>query len=651
MRILSIDIETYSSVDLAKCGVYAYSEAMDFEILLFAYAFQEENVKVIDLKRGEKLPIEVIEALTDSQVIKTAFNANFERTCLGAFLKMDMPPEQWLCTEVMALELGLPASLAAVAKSLKLPQQKMEVGKSLIRFFCSPCKETKANGYIRRYLPEDAMEKWQSFKAYCAMDVEVERNIRTQLENYKVNKTQYKADILESSSSIVEGSSRNLHTTYRNAESNEVIEFNIGDFEKRLWNLDQRINDRGVRLDFDLINHAIACHDEFQHRLRKEAVNLMGIENPKSAAQMKKWLMDTEGLEIDTLSKERVTNLLKEVSKEEVKRALELRQQLSKTSIKKYEAMKRALCKDSRVRGLLQFYGANRTGRWAGRLVQVQNLPQNKIKDLNIARKLLKAGEYETLELLFPSVPEVLSQLIRTAFIPSKASRFIIADFSAIEARVIAWLAGERWRMEVFNGHGKIYEASAAVMFKVPVHTVTKDSVLRQKGKIAELALGYQGGKGALLAMGASKMGLKEQELPEIVASWRNANRNIVKLWSHIEAAATTVVRDKTSVSTEHNIVLSYEKGILFIKLPSGRKLSYISPRIEIDEKYNRSVLTYEGVDGITKQWTRLKTYGGKLTENIVQAIARDCLAEAMLRLEASGYKIVMHIHDGATRF
>jgi DNA polymerase len=674
MRILSIDIETYSSVDLAKCGVYAYSEAVDFEILLFAYAFQDEYVKVIDVKRGEKLPVEVIEALSDSQVLKTAFNANFERTCIGAFLKRDMPPEQWLCTEVMALELGLPASLAAVAKSLKLPLQKMAVGNSLIRFFCSPCKETKANGYKRRYLPEDAMEKWQSFKAYCAMDVEVERKIRKQLESYKVHRTQYKVH-------LVDGSSRDFQATHSGSEANGFIEFNTGDFEKecsiefpytargasgavcekerlylshppidenekRLWNLDQCINDRGVRLDSELIDHAVACHNEFQDRLRKEAVSLMGIENPKSAAQMKKWLLDTEGLEIDTLSKERVANLLKEVSKEKVKRALELRQQLSKTSIKKYEAMKRALCKDSTVRGLLQFYGANRTGRWAGRLVQVQNLPQNKIKDLNIARKLLKAGEYETLELLFDSVPEVLSQLIRTAFIPAKASRFIIADFSAIEARVIAWLAGERWRMEVFNGHGKIYEASAAVMFKVPVEKVTKDSILRQKGKIAELALGYQGGKGALLAMGASKMGIKEQELPELVASWRNANRNIVKLWSHIEAAATTVVRDKTSVSTEHNIVLSYEKGILFIKLPSGRKLSYISPRLEIDENYNKSVLTYEGVDGITKQWTRLKTYGGKLTENIVQAIARDCLADAMLRLEASGYKIVMHIHD-----
>lgn len=605
MRILSIDIETYSSIDLTKCGVYAYTEAEDFEILLFGYAFDDEEVRVIDLKSGEELPEEVNAALTDSEVIKTAFNANFERTCIAAHFKIDMSPEQWRCTAVNALELGLPTSLEATAKCLKIPQQKMIEGKALIRYFSIPCKETKANGFRNRNLPENDREKWETFKSYCAMDVEVERNIRKQLENYKINEN-----------------------------------------EQKLWCLDQRINDMGVKVDTEIIKHALSCDSKYQERLKHEAVNLTGVENPKSTAQMKKWLLEAEGLEIDTLSKETVSTLLNEVTNEDVKRALELRQELSKTSIKKYEAMDRALCKDKRIRGLLQFYGANRTGRWAGRLVQVQNLPQNKMKDLDLARNLLKEGKYEEIELFFDSVPDVLSQLIRTAFIPSENSRFIVADFSAIEARVIAWLAGEKWRMEVFNSHGKIYEASASQMFKVPIVSITKGSPLRQKGKIAELALGYQGSKGALLAMGALKMGLSEEELPELVAAWRNSNQNIVKFWGDVEAAAIKAVRDKTIVTIQHGIEFSFESGILFIKLPSGRKLSYVRPRLETDERFNKPMITYEGAEQGTKQWGRLNTYGGKLVENIVQGAARDCLAEAMLRLDKAGYKIVMHIHD-----
>lgn len=469
MRILSIDIETYSSRDLTKCGVYAYTQAEDFEILLFGYAFDDEEVKVIDLKNEEELPREVKEALTDINVVKTAFNANFERICMNAHFKMDMPPEQWKCTAVNALELGLPTNLDGVAKCLKLPHQKMTEGKALIRYFSIPCKGTKANGFRNRNLPEHDKDKWNTFKSYCGKDVEVERNIRKQLEKYQITQN-----------------------------------------EQKIWCLDQKINDMGVKVDSELINQALACDSKYQERLRDEAITLTGVENPKSTAQMKKWLLEAEGLEIETLSKETVANLLDEVTNDDVKRALELRQELSKTSIKKYEAMDRALCKDNRIRGLLQFYGANRTGRWAGRLVQVQNLPQNKLKDLDLARNLLKEGQYETLEMLFDSVPDVLSQLIRTAFIPSDNSRFIVADFSAIEARVIAWLAGEKWRMDVFNSHGKIYEASASQMFKVPIETITKGSQLRQKGKVAELALGYQGSKGALLAMGALKMGLKE---------------------------------------------------------------------------------------------------------------------------------------------
>jgi DNA polymerase len=603
-RVLSIDLETYSGRDLSKCGVYAYTEACDFEILLLGYAFDEEEVRVIDLKSGEELPKEVKAALANPEIVKTAYNANFERTCLGAHFKVYMPPEQWSCTMVQALELGLPGSLEEVARCLKLSRQKLSEGKELIKFFSMPCAKTEANGYRNRNLPEHDREKWETFKGYCKRDVEVERAIRAKLSRYEIRES-----------------------------------------EQKLWCLDQRINDRGVRINEELIRQAILCSQSLEESLRQEASELIGIENPNSAAQMKKWLFKAQGIEVKSLSKDNVKSLVDDTDSELVKRVLKLRQQLSKTSIKKYEAMEKSKCRDSRIRGLFKFYGG-RTGRWAGRLVQVQNLPQNKLKDLDMARKLLEGGQFETLEMLFDSVPEVLSQLIRTAFIPEGNSRFIAADFSAIEARVIAWLAGEAWRIKVFQSHGKIYEASAAQMFKVPMEEIGKDSPLRQKGKIAELALGYQGGTGALKSMGALRLGLSEKELSELVAAWRKANPKIVRLWEEAEKACTAAIRENTPAYINQGIEFFVERGILFVRLPSGRRLAYIRPALEAGDGYKKWEITYEGIEQPKKQWGRLSTYGGKLVENIVQAIARDCLAEAMLRLEEAGYKIVMHCHD-----
>ncbi|MDQ0154177.1 DNA polymerase [Robertmurraya andreesenii] len=604
MKLLSIDIETYSSVDLVKCGVYAYCESADFEILLFAYAVDEEEVQIVDIASGEKLPDALLKALTDPAVIKTAYNANFERTCLAKFFGKPMPPEQWRCSSVHALILGLPGHLDGVAKCLKLKEQKMKEGKALIRYFSVPCKPTKVNGRRNRNLPEHDSDKWRTFKEYCKQDVEVERQIRKKLEA-----------------------------------------FPIPDMEQRLWELDQNINDDGVMIDITFVSHAIQADTVFQENLYKEAVSLTGLENPNSPAQLKDWLQ-TQGLEVDSLAKKNVEALMGEVGNPDVKRLLELRQAMSKTSVKKYEAMERSICPDYRIRGLLQFYGANRTGRWAGRLVQIHNLPRNEMKDLQVARDLLKSGNYQALELLFDNLPDVLSQLIRTAFIPSKGHRFIVADFSAIEARVIAWLAGERWRMEVFQTHGKIYEASAAQMFKVPIETIDKGSPLRQKGKIAELALGYGGSKGALKQMGALEMGLTDDELPELVSAWREANPNIVNLWWDVEAAAIKAVKEKAVVKMQCGLTFHYARGILFITLPSGRSLAYVRPRIGMDERFGKEQLTYEGVEQGSKQWGRIATYGGKLTENIIQAIARDCLAVAMLRLAEAGYRIKFHVHD-----
>lgn len=604
MKLLSIDIETYSSVDLVKCGVYAYCESADFEILLFAYAVNEDEVQIVDIASGEKLPDALLKALTDPAVIKTAYNANFERTCLAKYFRKPMSPEQWHCSSVHALMLGLPGHLDGVAKCLKLKEQKMKEGKALIRYFSVPCKPTKVNGGRIRNLPEHDPEKWTTFKNYCKQDVEVERQIRKKLEA-----------------------------------------FPIPEMEQKLWGLDQNINDEGVLIDIGLVNHAIQADTVFQENLYKEAVCLTGLENPNSPAQLKGWLQ-TQGLEVDSLAKKNVEVLMEEVENPTVKRLLELRKAMSKTSVKKYEAMERSICPDYRIRGLLQFYGANRTGRWAGRLVQIHNLPRNNMKDLQVARDLLKSGNYQALELLFDNVSDVLSQLIRTAFIPSKGHRFIVADFSAIEARVIAWLAGERWRMEVFQSHGKIYEASASQMFKVPIETIDKGSPLRQKGKIAELALGYGGSKGALKQMGALEMGLTEDELPELVSTWREANPNIVNLWWDVEAAAIKAVKERVVVKMQYGLTFHYTKGILFITLPSSRFLAYVRPKIGMDERFGKEQLTYEGIEQGSKQWGRIPTYGGKLTENIVQAIARDCLAVSMLRLAEAGYRINFHVHD-----
>ena len=604
MKLLAIDIETYSKADLVKCGVYAYSESADFEILLLAYAIDEEEVQIVDLASGEKIPDAIERAMTDPKVLKTAYNANFERTCLAKHFNKPMPPDQWRCSSVHALTLGLPGYLDGVAKCLRLKEQKLKEGKSLIRYFSVPCKPTKVNEGRTRNLPEHDPDRWNTFKLYCKQDVEVERQIRKKLETFPISKV-----------------------------------------EQKLWELDQKINDEGVLIDKSLVINAIQADKAFQDELFDEAILLTGLENPNSPVQLKGWLVK-QGIEVDSLAKKNVEALMSEVENPKVKRLLELRQAMSKTSVKKYEAMERSVCLDQKIRGLLQFYGASRTGRWAGRLVQIHNLPRNSMGDLHIARSLLKSGDYETINILFDSLSDVLSQLIRTAFIPSKGNRFIVADFSAIEARVIAWLAGERWRMDVFQTHGKIYEASAAQMFKVPIETIDKGSPLRQKGKIAELALGYGGSKGALMQMGALEMGLSESELPELVSAWREANPNIVKLWWSIEAAAIKAVKEKAVVKMQYGLTFHYAKGILFVKLPSGRSLAYVRPRIGVDERFGKEQLTYEGTEQGSKQWGRIPTYGGKLTENIIQAIARDCLAVSMLRLDEAGYHINFHVHD-----
>ncbi len=617
MSLLAIDIETYSDIDLIKSGVYRYVESENFQVLLFGYAFDDADVRVIDLAQGEKIPRFVEESLFDDSVIKTAFNANFEMTCLARHFGCAMHPEQWQCTMVQALELGLPMSLADVGKALKLPQdkQKSSAGAALIRYFCLPRKQPAKSDPLfnagtnpHRNLPQDNPEKWEQFKAYNKQDVETERNIRAALQNYPISQR-----------------------------------------EHRIWCLDQQINSYGIQVDTQLVKHAITCAAQHQNKLEEEAVQLTGLDNPKSVSQIKKWLKDAEGLEVESLNKAAIPGLLKEAESETVKRVLELRQELAKTSIKKYEAMERSKGTDNRIRGLFQFYGANRSGRWAGRLVQVQNLPQNHLEDLDLARQLLRSGEYETLEMLFGNVPDTLSQLLRTALIAGEGNKFVVSDFSAIEARIIAWLAGEEWRMEVFRTHGKIYEASASQMFKVPIEEITKGNPLRQKGKIAELALGYGGAAGALKAMGALKMGLEESELKPLVNVWRETNQKITQLWRDVEEAAMEALQQgwRSYVGDYLNFGIAQPAPgmtALLITLPSGRQLSYIRPRIETDPSFNKPVITYEGYE--QGKWTRLKTYGPKLVENIIQATARDCLAEAMLRLDENGFRIVMHVHD-----
>ena len=599
-RILEADIESYSDVDLIKCGVYAYADSPAFEILLFAYSFDGGETQIIDLAQGEKLPAEVEDAIFDVSVTKTAYNANFERTCLSKYFGRYIPPESWHCSAVQAAMLALPRSLEDVGRVLGLDEQKMKEGKELIRYFCVPCKPTKANGGRTRNLPCHAPEKWEFFKTYCRRDVDVEKAIRRKLHN-----------------------------------------FPIPESEMELYRLDQRINDRGVLVDMGLVEQAIACERLHKEVVTKRAYELTGLENPNSVAQLKGWLGDM-GMEAESLSKKAVAEMIAETDGE-VEELLRLRLLMAKTSVKKYEAMERSVCSDGRIHGMLMFYGANRSGRWSGKNVQIQNLPKNDIPDLELARDLVKQGRFEDIELLYDSTPNVLSELIRTAFIPKPGCRFVVADFSAIEARVLAWLSGEQWRLDVFTSHGKIYEASASSMFHVPMEEITKGSPLRQKGKLAELGLGFGGASGALVSMGALDMGLTEEELPPLVAAWRKANPHITQFWWDVDAAAIKAVTEKQKTKVG-KIIFEYMSGILFITLPSGRKLSYVKPRMAVN-KFGRDGLTYEGISE-NKKWSRIETYGPKLVENIVQGTARDLLAEAMLRVEKKGYPIVMHCHD-----
>ena len=602
MKTLSIDIETYSSSNLAKSGVYRYVESPDFEILLFGYSVDGGEVQVIDLANGEKLPSDVIDALTNEMVTKWAFNANFERVCLSRFLGLPtgkyINPASWKCSMVWAATMGLPLSLEGVGSVLKLDKQKLTEGKDLIKYFCQPCAPTKSNGQRTRNYSYHAPDKWLAFKKYNVRDVESEVSIQEKLAKFPVPDS--------------------IWDEYR---------------------LDQEINDRGVALDMTLVKEAISMDDRSRSELSTAMKHLTELDNPNSVQQMKQWLADN-GMETETLGKKVVVELLKTASPE-LADVLSLRQQLAKSSVRKYQAMENAVCADGRARGMFQFFGANRTGRWAGRLIQMQNLPQNHLEDLAEARALVRSGDFDALEMLYEDVPDTLSQLIRTAFVPRTGAKFIVSDFSAIEARVIAWLAGEQWRQDVFAKGDDIYCASASQMFKVPVEKHGINGHLRQKGKIAELALGYGGSVGALKAMGALDMGLDEDELPQLVDAWRQSNPHIVKFWWDVDKAAMEAVRYKRTNST-HGITFSCQSGMLFITLPSGRRLAYVKPRIG-ENKFGGQCITYEGV-GVTKKWDRLDSYGPKFVENIVQATARDILCSAMQTLRHCS--IVMHVHD-----
>ena len=604
MKTLSIDIETYSPEPLAKCGVYRYCQAPEFEMLLFGYSVDSGPVQVVDLAAGERIPADVLAALTDPAVSKWAFNAQFERVCLSRYLGYPvgryLDPDSWYCTMVWSATLGLPLSLEGVGAVLGLEKQKLKEGKDLVRYFCTPAKAR--DGSTFRRLPTDAPEKWTAFKAYNLRDVETEMSIQQKLSRFPV-----------------------LPEEWDN------------------YHLDQRINDRGILLDRTLVSQAIRCDERFKRTHLEQARSVTGLENPNSPAQLKAWL-EEKGVKAESLSKASVLELLSH-AEGEVELALSLRQELAKSSVKKYTAMESVVCPDDRARGLIQFYGANRTGRFAGRLIQVQNLPQNHLPDLKQARTLVRDGRFDAVELLYDSVPLVLSELIRTAFIPKPGCRFFVADFSAIEARVIAWIAGEEWRQEVFAQGGDIYCASASQMFHVPVVKHGVNGHLRQKGKIAELALGYGGSVGALKAMGALNYGLTEEELKPLVDAWRQSNPRIVKFWWDVDRAATTCVRDRVPAET-HGIRFLYQSGMMFIVLPSGRRLVYVKPKMGVN-RYGSESVTYEGV-GEQKKWLRLESYGPKFVENIVQATARDILVEAMRRLEAAGYQIVMHVHDEA---
>lgn len=618
MKSLSLDLETYSDVNLAKCGVYKYAESPAFEILLFGYAVDGGPVQVIDLAQGETIPEEILDALTDDTVTKWAFNANFERVCLSRYLtdlgrSLDpfydqhplsqecarfLNPAGWKCSMVWSAYLGLPLSLEGVGAVLNLDNQKMKEGRELIRYFCIPCKETKANGGRTRNLPQHAPEKWNLFKSYNKRDVEVEMAIQQRLQKYPV--------------------------------------------PEKVWeeyHLDQEINDRGIAIDLELARQAVALDAQSRESLMAALKERTGLENPNSVLQMLDWL-EQHGMKTDSLGKKNVQELLK-TAQEPLRSVLLLRQKLAKSSVKKYQAMEMTACKDGRARGMFQFYGANRTGRFAGRHIQLQNLPQNHLPDLSEARELVRQGNYEALDMLYESIPDVLSQLIRTAFVPRKGMKFVVSDFSAIEARVISWLAGERWKSEAFAAGKDIYCSTASQMFGVPVVKHGINGNLRQKGKIAELACGYGGSVGALKAMGALDMGIPEEELGNLVQSWRSANPNIVDFWWQVDGAVKTAIKQRVPVWV-NNIRFSCQSGMLFIELPSSRRLSYVKPRIG-ENQFGGESVTYEGI-GATKKWERLESYGPKFVENIVQGTARDILCYAMQTLRCCA--IVGHVHD-----
>ena len=606
IRFLSVDIETFSSVDLGKSGVYRYAESEDFEILLFGYSVNGSPVRVVDLACGENLPEEIRKAISDPTVMKWAFNAQFERICLSRFLGMPtgeyLDPVSWHCTMIWSATLGLPMSLAGVGTVLGLEKQKLTEGKDLIRYFCVPCKATKVNGGRTRNLPEHDWTKWERFKSYNLRDVETEMEIQKKLSRFPVPENEW-----------------------------------------RNYCLDQKINDRGVALDMELAHRAVQCDNQYREFYLQQAREITGLENPNSVLQLRDWLRE-RGVELDSLSKNAVQDLLPDTDGD-VRKVLSLRQELAKSSVKKYTAMENLVCRDSRGRGLIQFYGASRTGRYAGKLLQVQNLPQNHLPDLETARALVRSGNFDALEMLYDSVPNVLSELIRTAIVPKKGCRFIVSDFSAIEARVLSWFAGEQWRLDTFTQGGDIYCASASQMFGVPVEKHGINGELRQKGKQAELACGYGGSVGAMKSMGAVRMGVKEEELQPLVDAWRQANPRIVQFWWEVDRAAKTCVKQHVPTQAGR-LRFEYQSGILFIQLPSGRRLAYAKPRMG-ENRFGGEAITYEGV-GTGRKWERLETYGAKCVENIVQGTARDLLALALLRLEQAGYPVVMHCHDEA---
>ena len=612
MEHLSIDIETKSSVDIGKAGLYRYAQSDDFEILLFAYRYGDESVQIVDLSQGEKIPDKIVEDLSNPEIVKHAYNAAFEWYCLN-IAGYKTPLCQWKCTMIHGLYCGYTAGLDATGKAIGLPQdkRKLAIGKALIRYFCVPCKPTKNNGRRTWNLPKHAPEKWELFKEYCKQDVVTESAILRRLDAFPVPEE-----------------------------------------EETLWQMDIRMNAFGVKVDTALISGALQINDHSTELLENEARAITGLQNPNSSVQLLDWVHNN-GVEMDNLQKVTVTEKLSNDLPNNVRRALEIRQQLGKTSIKNYVAMDTAKGKDDRVRGLTQYYGANRTGRWAGRLVQMQNLPRNYIQTVDYARKLVKDRNYGGIKLLYGNVPDTLSQLIRTAFIPSEGNKFVVADFSAIEARVIAWLAGETWVNDVFATHGKIYEATASQMFHVPIEKIAKGNpeyALRQKGKVATLALGYQGGANALIAMGALNMGLSEEELPDIVQRWRNANPRVRDLWYAVEEAALLVMQTAQPQAI-YNLIFNLESDIVYgqnfltVQLPSGRKLYYPRPFLK-ENQFGKLAIHYYTVGQQTRKWEVTSTYGGKMTENIVQAIARDCLAETLRRIDAKGLQVVFHVQD-----